>query len=242
MEPRPLRDTEKGLLRLAISLCGYGVPILVKGGMVSLFYLGDKARPTADLDLVMDTPVQEFEGVLNAHCRVERFEILEKSARYYEDFFTAKIIENEDTYSLDGIAADYFAGIELVEYRVGELTFFGVPVEYVIAEKVLSLLQENRRPYKHLVDLYGFASLEDSALDVGKIRYYLKLINDSENRVRERLGIRPLKFANVSLQTRDYSGQRFLPTLQAGITLEQNALEENVHDWLRKKVEISSIK
>ncbi len=81
----------------------------------------------------------------------------------------------------------FFDEIKPEIYKVNDISFKGVPIEYLAATKILAVTSEVERPFKHLADTYTISSIETLLINKQQIKKYLDIINDNENKVRKTL-------------------------------------------------------
>lgn len=169
------------------------------------YFLKEKARPTEDLDIIIPGDIDLFRDTLEKALsdikgplsfKITNFKKNYADTKYYYDTFNIQIdvFYKDEKYSqvvVDAISSPIFNEIDPVQYQGPEITttnylFNGVPIEYVMAEKVIAVTNELKRPFKHLVVLFSLIQLD---INVGLLRKFVTLINDNDNQVRNKLNI-----------------------------------------------------
>ena len=127
---------------------------------------------------------------------------------------------------------DFFNEIEPETYKVNDILFKGVPIEYLVATKILAITSELERPFKHLVDTYSVSLVNPSLFDKKEIKKYMIMFNDYENKNRKILKKqeRALKF--YIEENKSFNGSKILATLQAGYNISEETMIEEVNKWL----------
>ena len=228
------------------------LPFYVKGGIINQYFLDDKARPTIDLDIIIpidsDTFYQQFEKGLSLdnQLSIKIIQYTKRSAdqRYYYDTFDIdlELFYKGELYSkltIDGISnKDIYNGIDSVIYQGPEIiaqgfAFNGVPIEYVMAEKIVAVTNELVRPYKHLVDLYGLINID---INLELLKKCLNLIEENDNKARVKLN-KPIEDYTYQIKAdKQFAGGYFFTALQAGYNTPLEEMVDAVNNWLSKNV------
>ena len=228
-----------------------GLSFYVKGGLISQYYLKDKARPTKDLDIIIPGDIngfyQSLEKFLNKDkgpltFKISDFSIDPSDEKYYYDIFNIEIDvlyknEKHDQLVIDGIASPIFKEIEPVQYKgpaiiTPDFEFNGVPIEYVAAEKIIAVTNELKRPYKHLVDLY---SLIHTDLDIKLTKKFVKLINEHDNQMRVKLN-KPTRNDYLIKDDKVFADNYLFPLLQAGYQIDLSEMKKEINHWLENNL------
>ena len=227
-----------------------GLSFYVKGGIILQYFLGEHARETDDIDVVIpgdsDVFYEQIKKVLakphkGLSFAVEQYNKRDADANYYYDSFnmTIKVYHEDELIeevNFEGVRGSLFDEIEPETYQGPEVvepgfTFLGVPVEYVFAEKILAITSELKRPIKHLVDAYSLASV---AIDLEKLMKYLNVILSYEKPVRESAGISVSRYEYVVREDKEYIGGYFFAALSAGHTISQKEMTDSLNKWMKK--------
>ncbi len=228
------------------------VDFFVKGGFVMQYYLGSFARPTVDVDIIInsdpDVLAKKLENELSAYNESISFKIgfyakSKASAGYYYDGFTFDIdvfhFEQKLTQiRLDGIYGPMLDRISPVIYEGPEIVqenfvFKGVPKEYVMAEKIMAITNELPRPFKHAVDVY---SLIHTDVDVLLLKHYLDIILSQDNEVRKRLGKRTGPYVYEIKEDKKLLGPFFWAIIQAGYNVPAEEMIKEINLWMEKNL------
>ena len=206
----------------------------VSGGVICQFFFKSHRRYVNDIDIVTICDLKEIESIFRRYLNVVEFVIspVSISSPYFLETFIALININGKITQIDGMKVDYFDEIEPEIYKVNDLSFKGVPIEYLAATKILAVTSEVERPFKHLVDTYTISSIDASLINKQKIKKYLNIINDNENKVRKMLKI-PTHCLSYSIkENKTFSGPEILTTLQAGYNVSKETMIQEVNKWL----------
>ena len=243
------RAKELALLFYLINILNKSkLPFYVKGGIVNQYYLKEKARPTKDLDLLTPLSGEEFYHSLDNYLsniddpftfKITKFKSIPADEHYYYDTFNIEIVVyyNHQAYStltIDAVSVRFFDEIQPLKYRgpsfiEDHFTFLGVPKEYVLAEKITAITNELKRPYKHLVDVYGYIH-GDIAINL--LKKYLLIICNNDNQIRKSLNKETKNYLYHINEDKVFAGSYFLPTLQVGYTETFEEMKKEVNDWL----------
>ena len=205
----------------------------VVGGLLCQYYLQEHARYTKDIDIVFhdDWKVVE-EALRNAFGTID-FSYAEAREEFYEPSFTCFTKLDGLRGQIEGKRMDFFSEIKTEPYSYEGIAFKGVCIEYVIAEKLVSLCNELSRPYKHLVDIYSFSRIDQSLLDKKEIKRYMALINAQENRFRKHLGLKEHELPKQIPEGKTFRPPVIVPTLQSQYNISQKEMVFAVNAWLR---------
>ena len=204
----------------------------VSGGVVFHYLSKEHSRYTSDIDIVTKSDLKEVESIFRKYLNVVEFIISPISEPYYVETFMALIEIDGNISQIDGMKANFFDEIKPTIYKVNEITFRGVPIEYLAAIKILAVTNEVERPFKHLVDTYTISLIEDSLINKRQIKKYLVIVNDNENKVRKVLN-KPKHYLNYFIkEDKSFSGPEILTTLQAGYNISKETMIEEVNKWL----------
>ena len=204
----------------------------VVGSLLCHHYLKDHTRYTKDIDIIFD---DEFENIKDELTKVFGkidFFQEEENELFYEPSFTAFIEINGERAQIEGKRIKFFNEVEIDSYEIDGVSFKGARIEYVIAEKLVSLLCELARPYKHLVDIYSFTQIDQSLINYKEISKYMNLINKQENEYRRRIGLKEFKFDKEILKTKSFSGPVITPTLQSKYNISKEEMIDEINRWL----------
>ena len=206
----------------------------VSGGVICQFYFKDHRRYVNDIDIVTKCELKEVESIFRKYLDVVEFVIspISISSPYFIETFIALININGNISQIDGMKVNFFDEIEPEIYKINDISFKGVPIEYLIATKILAVTSEVERPFKHLVDTYTISSIEDSLISKQQIKKYLNIINDNENKVREMLKMPMNCLSYYIKENKTFSGPEILTTLQAGYNVSKETMIEEVNKWL----------
>ena len=231
-----------------------GIPFYVKGGIIQHFYLKEECRPTYDLDIIIpsdsDILIKELEERLNAlhdtlSFVVKKYRKNPPHEGYFYETFNAEITikngeEDFSKMSIDGIInPSIFNSISPLEYEIPEiiapnLTFKGVPIEYVLAEKITAITNELARPYKHLVDVYSLIKLD---INIPLLKKYLQMILNNDNEVRSKLNNESTHYVYQIKEDKEFVGSYLFTALQAGYVVSLKEMIDTVNKWLTNNIE-----
>jgi len=240
------RVTELALLFYFIYLMKEkGLSFIVKGGIIGNYYLKEHVRVTHDADIIITGDIEKFyveiqELISNYNGPFEfiinYYEHKLPDNNYYYETFNIQIevkYQNEHygQIIIDGITNSVFDEKDKINYPGPSIIsegfrFEGVPIEYVMAEKVIAITNELVRPYKHLIDLYGLMKAD---INYSLLKKYLKLINDNDNKYRK-------EKRDLILEIREdkkFLGNYLLTCLQAGYQITLEEMKKEINDWLK---------
>lgn len=204
----------------------------VVGGLLCQYYLKDHARYAKDIDIIFN---DEFENVKDELIKVFKdvdFYKEESNESFYEPSFTAFVNIDGERAQIEGKRIKFFDEVETETYEIDGVSFAGVKIEYVIAEKLVSLLNELARPYKHLVDIYSFTQIDQSLLNHREINRYINLINKEENKFRKTIGLKEFRFDKQISKTKLFTPPVITPTLQSKYNINKEEMVDEINHWL----------
>ncbi|MBE6127344.1 MAG: nucleotidyl transferase AbiEii/AbiGii toxin family protein [Erysipelotrichaceae bacterium] len=205
----------------------------VIGGLLCQYYLKDHARRTKDVDILFLGDWKTVEEKLKAAFGTIDFTYNEETETFYEPSFTGFVKIGGLLGQVEGKRIDFLPEVKTDSYSYQGIVFPGVCLEYAIAEKLVAVLNELPRPYKHLVDVYSFSHIDPSLFDKGEIQRYMSLINDQENRFRKRAGIKEYVLPKQIPITKRFAPPFVVPTLQAKYNVSQEEMVAEVNEWLK---------
>lgn len=204
----------------------------VSGGVICQFFFKDHRRYVNDIDIVTKCDLKEVESIFRKHLNVVEFIISPISEPYFVETFMTLIEIDGKISQIDGMKVNFFDEIKPEIYKANDISFKGVPIEYLAATKILAVTSEVERPFKHLVDTYTISSIETPPINKQQIKKYLVIINDNENKARKMLN-KPKHCLNCSIkENKTFSGSEILTTLQAGYNVSKETMIEEVNKWL----------
>ena len=205
----------------------------VGGSLLCQFYLKDHARYTKDIDLVISVNPREVEEELKRAFGTIEFNCANGTEKFYEPYFTCYTKIDGLRGQVEGRKIDLFKDIKTEQYSYEGITFTGVRIEFIIADKITALLNELPRPYKHLVDIYSFSKIDQSLFDKEEVKRYMRLINEQENRFRKSINLKEYELPKQIPNNKVLNPPYIVPTLQGkyNITKEEMILE--VNKWLK---------
>ena len=205
----------------------------ISGGVIGKFFLKEHSRYIRDIDIVTNCDLKEVEMIFRQHLDVDEFIISPFSKVLYAETFICLIKLDGKIIQIDGKKAGNFDEIKPEMYKLNDLSFKGVPFEYLIATKIHAMISENERPFKHLVDIYSVSKLDQSWIDKQEVKRYLEIYNDYENRDRKLLN-KPAAKSYLSIdENKRFNGPEILTTLQAGYNVSKETMIEEVNKWLK---------
>ena len=205
---------------------------LVAGGLLCQYYLKDHARFTKDVDIVFYEDQKIIEEKLNKAFGTISFAYSEETNSFYEANFTCLAKTNDLRGQVEGKRIGFFPEIKVEQYSYEGITFKGVSIEYVIAEKLVSILNELHRPYKHLVDIYSFSKIDQSLIDKKEIIRYVSLINAQENEYRKKVGLKEINLPRKISDDKVLNPPIIVPTLQSKYNIAKEEMIREVNEWL----------
>lgn len=220
---------KEGLAKLGMLNFDY----YVVGGLLCQYYLKEHARYTKDIDILFDADFniveEELKRVFGDNID---FTYHEETDYFYEPTFTCFIYLDNLRVQLEGKRINFFNKIKSEQYSYEGITFNGVCIEYVIAEKNITLLSELHRPYKHLVDIYSFSQIDQSLINKREVKRYMELINNQENIYRLKVGLKEYHLPTQIPDNKRFNPPMVLPTLQAQYNLSFKEIINSVNKWL----------
>ena len=205
----------------------------VVGGLLCQYHLKDHARYTKDVDIVFYSDPKIVEEKLKEVFGEISFFYSEGTNSFYEPYFTCFTKVGGIRGQIEGKRIDFFSEVKTEPYSYEGITFNGVRIEYVIAEKLVSLLNELARPYKHLVDIYSFSRIDQSLIDKKEIKRYMSLINAQENQHRKSMNLEeyilPKKISEDKVLNPPYA----VPTFQGKYNISKEKMISEVNKWLK---------
>lgn len=205
----------------------------ISGGVIGKFFLKDHSRYIRDIDIVTNFDLKEVEMIFRQHLDVDEFIISPFSKVLYAETFICLIKLDGKIIQIDGKKASNFDEIKPEMYKLNDISFKGVPFEYLIATKIHAMISENERPFKHLVDIYSVSKFDQSLIDKQEVKRYLGIYNDYENRDRKLLN-KPATKLHLSIdENKRFNGPEILTTLQAGYNVSKETMIEEVNKWLK---------
>ena len=248
--PKGNASTLALLFYLLFLLQKEGLEFYVKGGIISQYYLKDRARPTNDLDIIIkedgDSFYQKVEKIIQNEkgFSITRYISSPADMYYYYDYFNIKI--EIDTphlgkiiVAIDGISSPLiYDNMNPVTYDGPEIIcpnfkFQGVPLEFSLADKIIAVTNELSRPCKHLVDIYNFIHLD---IDMNLLKKYLDLVIENDNRVRKNLNIEIVPYQFIIKEDKVFMDSYLRAIFQAGINVPFNDMKDEVNKWLATNI------
>ena len=220
----------KGVLEKLVNI---NLDFYVVGGLLCQYYLKDHARYTKDLDIVFYSDPKIVEEELKKAFGTLDFSYNDETDFFYEPFFTCFTKIDGLRGQIEGKKIKYFSEIKTEQYSYEGITFRGVRIEYVIAEKIISLLNELSRPYKHLVDIYSFSQIDQSLIDKEEIKRYMSLINEQENIFRKTAGMKEHSLPRQIPNNKEFKPPFALPMFQGKYNIPKDTMVLEVNQWLK---------
>ena len=231
-------------------LANANLSFYVKGGTIMQYYLGDHARPSLDVDMVIPKDVDNFikkaQEILDNHQGKFTFKVTHKhvndaNEKYFYDSFDLFIDAYENGVKvkqilLEGVYGDIFNDIEPVTYKLPSFihengTFLGVPIEFVFAEKVLAITSELKRPYKHLIDAYSLSNID---INIERLKKYADMILFYENINRRKFGLPEVHEYGQIKPEKEFTHSYFFESIQAGYLIKEEEMIQKVSTYLNK--------
>lgn len=205
----------------------------ISGSLICKFFFKEHSRYIKDIDIVTKCDLKEVESIFRKHFNVVEFVSGPISDIFFVQTFLCVIKINDITIQIDGMKLDFLDEIEPQIYKINDTSFKGAPIEYVIATKIHGVLNKSKRPYKHLVDVYTASLLDKNLIDKNKIKNYLRIYYDHENKVRKMFK-KPKNNLNFYMEKdKSFTGPIYLTTLQARHNISKEAMIEEVNKWLK---------
>ena len=205
----------------------------VSGGLLCQHYLGEHARYTKDIDILFHTDQEEVKEKLKEAFGDIDFFSSEETDHFYEPTFTCFTKMGGLRGQIEGKKLDFFSEIKTEQYSYEGIVFRGVCLEFPIAEKLVALLSELARPYKHLVDIYSFSRIDPSLINKEEIKRYVGLINAQENRYRKKAGLPAYEIPDQIPKNKVLTPPVIFPTLQSKHNVSKEGMIEAVNAWLK---------
>lgn len=253
LSPSPKGRAKKLVLFFIVinGLIKNDINFYVKGGIILQYYLKEHARTTNDLDIIIpidsDIFINQVKEALNNYKSDIRFEVsnyIKKPAHknYFYNTFNARINvyhdkELIDSFIFEGIYGDIYDKISPISYKGPDFIndnfhYYGVPVEYIFAEKILAITSELDRPYKHLVDAYSLSQINT---DIDLLKKYLDIILFEENKTRRKLGYNTNEYQYEIKKNKVFIGSYFLHIIQSGYKIDEDDLIKYLNNWMKEK-------
>ena len=215
-----------------VKLKATNIRFFVIGGLLCQHYLKDHARYTKDIDIIYD---DEFENIKEELTKVfgdVDFYQEDANELFYEPSFTAFVKIDGERVQIEGRRIEFLDEVETDIYEIEGVPFIGARIEYGIAEKLVSILCELSRPYKHLVDIYSFTQIDQSLINHKEISKYINLANKQENKFRNRIGLSEYKLDNQISKTKLFKSPVITPTLQSKYNINKEEMIDVINSWL----------
>ena len=229
----PLDKVDPSIKNALEKLVKLDLDFYVCGGLLCQPYLNDHARYTKDIDIIFNDDPKVVEQKLKEVFGQILFDYEDARENFYEPSFTSFVIINNQRSQIEGKRVRYFENIKTVTYSLDGITFKGTSIEYPIAEKLMSLLCELSRPYKHLVDIYSFSQIDQSLIDKKEVIRYMNLINEQENIFRKNIGLKEYILPKEIPQNKAFIGDIIMPTLQSKYNVSKNEMINAVNTYLK---------
>ena len=210
----------------------------VTGGLLCQYYLKDHARYTKDIDIILNDKKEIIEDKLKNIYGLIDFSYNDQSLTFYENYFACFTKVNNINAQIEGRIVEHIQDIKYETYSYKGITFKGVCLEYVIADKLVAILNELSRPYKHLVDIYSFSRIDQSLINVNEIKRYMELINKQENIYRKEHGLKEYNLPKQIPENKDFKPPFILPTLQSKYNLTKQEIIDSVNRWLKNLIKL----
>ena len=220
----------KGALEKLVNI---DLDFYVVGGLLCQYYLKDHVRYTKDVDIVFNFDHKIMEEELRKTFGEIDFYYNDETDSFYEPSFTCFAKIEGLRGQIEGKKISFFSEIKTEQYSYEGIAFKGVRIEYVIAEKIISLLNELPRPYKHLVDIYSFSQIDQSLIDKDEIKRYVSLINAQENRFRKTANIKEHSLPKQIPANKVFTPPFALPMFQGKYNMPRETMVMEVNKWLK---------
>lgn len=214
-------------------LSNLNLDFYVVGGLLCQYYLKDHARYTKDVDILFCSDQSVVEQALKKAFGTIDFSYDKETKDFYEPSFTCFIKVSGLTGQVEGKKINFLSEIKTEQYSYEGISFKGVRIEYVIAEKIVSLLNELSRPFKHLVDIYSFSRIDQSLIDKKEIKRYVLLINEQENQFRKSVNLKEHELPKQIPSSKVFKPPFVLPMFQGKYNLSKETMIEEVNEWLK---------
>ena len=214
------------------------IDFYINGGLLCQYYLKDHARYTKDLDIILNEKKEIIEEKLkNIYGSIDFF-YNDESLTFYESYFTCLTKVNNLNAQVEGRIVEHIKDIRYETYSYKGIMFIGVPLEYIIADKLVAILSELSRPYKHLIDIYSFSRINQSLIDVNDVKRYIELINKQENIYRKEHGLKEYNLPKQIPEDKVFKPPFLLPTLQSKYNLTQQEIVSSINQWLKNFIKL----
>ena len=210
----------------------------VTGGLLCQHYLKDHARYTKDIDIILCEKKEIIENKLNNIYGLIDFSYNDQSLTFYEAYFICFTKINNLNAQIEGRMIEHLNDIRYETYSYQGITFKGVCLEYLIADKLVAILNELSRPYKHLIDIYSFSKIDQSLINVNEIKRYMMLINKQENIYRKEHGLKEYNLPKQIPENKDFKPPFILPTLQSKYNLTKQEMITYINQWLKNVIKL----
>ena len=221
-----IKEVLKKLVHVNLDFC-------VVGGLLCQYYLKEHARYTKDIDILYNAEEKVVEEELKKGFGTIAFFYSNGTDSFYEPYFICFTKVDGLRGQAEGKKINFLSEIKTELYSYEGITFKGVCIEYMIAEKLVSLLNELSRPYKHLVDIYSFTKIDQSLLDKKEIKRYVSLINSQENEVRTSINVKEQVLPKQILDDKQLNPPIMVPTLQSKYNVSKEEMISEVNGWLK---------
>ena len=221
----------KGVLEKLVTI--KGLDFYVIGGLLCQYYLKDHARYTKDVDIIFNDEQEVVERELKKAFGDIHLFYAEDTENFYGGTFTCFTRVNELLGQIEGKKIKFLKDVKGKQYSYEGINFRGVDIEYCIAEKAVTLLNELCRPYKHLVDLYSFTQIDQSLIDKKEIKRYMLLINAHENVYRKAHNLKEYELPKEIKEDKELKPPIVVPTLQSKYNVSREVMISSVNEWLK---------
>ena len=221
-----IKEVIKKLVHVNLDFC-------VDGGLLCQYYLKEHARYTKDIDILYNAEEKVVEEELKKEFGTIDFFYSNGTDSFYEPYFICFTKVDGLRGQVEGKKINFLSEIKTELYSYGGITFKGVRIEYTIAEKLVSLLNELSRPYKHLVDIYSFTKIDQSLLDKKEIKRYVSLIDSQENEFRKSINVKEKVLPKQILDDKQLNPPIVVPTLQSKYNVSKEEMMSEVNEWLK---------
>ena len=204
----------------------------VSGGVICQFFLKEHSRYTKDIDIVTKCDLKEVESAFRKRFNVVQFFYTPISNTHFEETFMCLIEIDGKITQIDGMRVEFFDEIKSEMYKVNDISFKGVSLEYLTATKILAVTCKTERPFKHLVDTYTISMIDPTLIDKQEIKKYMIVFNDCENKVRKMFNEQEYVLNFYIEDNKSFSGPEILTTLQARHNVSKETMIEEVNKWL----------
>ncbi|MBQ7250578.1 MAG: nucleotidyl transferase AbiEii/AbiGii toxin family protein [Bacilli bacterium] len=221
-----IKEVLKKLVHVNLDFC-------VVGGLLCQYYLKEHARYTKDIDILYNAEEKVVEEELKKGFGTIAFFYSNGTDSFYEPYFICFTKVDGLRGQAEGKKINFLSEIKTELYSYEGITFKGVCIEYMIAEKLVSLLNELSRPYKHLVDIYSFTKIDQSLLDKKEIKRYVSLINSQENEFRKSINVKEQVLPKQILDDKQLNPPIMVPTLQSKYNVSKEEMISEVNGWLK---------